>query len=295
VNNEYLLYTGALRVFKDFSVSKCNDFVIEHDTVNSQYKILQDKYPVREVAGEGDDFSKVIRLMRWVHDHVLHNGGLKDVEFISKDSVSILDYAYGKGVEFGVYCRLQAIVLTECCLSIGLPARTIHCLPFSPNDFESHVVSMVYINDLNKWVLFDAGNNAYFTDVNKTPLSPLEARVLLSLDECFVNDSLQPYYQCDFHEKQMFYKQYMAKNLFYIKFSARNTFGTDLVEGQRTYHLIPLGFNVKEREIAYCEYAIRNSPEQHKGDWEKALEGFKTQERRTVSQEQFFSTQMKQN
>ena len=27
-----------------------------------------------------------------------------------------------------------------------MAARTIHCLPFSPNGFDSHVVSMVWIN-----------------------------------------------------------------------------------------------------------------------------------------------------
>jgi hypothetical protein len=287
MNSEYLLYTGALRVFDDFSSESCGEFVIEHDIVHPDFRTLHEKYPIREVAGRGDDFSKAINLMRWVYDNVLHNGGRKDVEFVPKNSLSILDYSFGKGVEFGVYCRLQAIVFTECCLSIWLCARTLHCLPFSPYDFDSHVVSMVWIESLKKWVMFDAGNNAYFTDENQMPLSPIEVRNHLSINSCFVSNALQPRYETASEEKNASYMQYMAKNLFYFKFSAKNTFGTDLVDGQKTYHLTPLGFQVREREIAYCKYAINNSPDPLKSGWMNALNDFQKQIISHVSLEQF--------
>ena len=79
----------------------------------------------------------------------------------------------------------------------------------------------------------------------------------------------------------------MAKNLFYIKFWAKNTFGTDLVENQTTYHLTPLGFDAKGREIAYCEYAVKNCPEDIKNGWLEALDDFKNQHVNVVSEEQF--------
>lgn len=284
---EYLLLTGALRVFDDFSQVGCSDFAIEHDRTSPGLNTLRDAYSIEKVAGGGDGFSKATNIMRWVHGNVLHNGGTRDVEFVPKDALSILEYAFGKGVEYGVYCRLQAIVFTECCLCIGLPARTIHCLPYSPYDFDSHVVSMVWMDDLKKWVLFDAGNNAYFTDREGMPLSPLEARQWLGLDDCRVGDGLRPTEDAAFADKEAAYIQYMAKNLFYMKFSAINTFGTDLVEGQRTYHLIPVGFDAKAREIAYCEYAIRNCPEPLRGDWEAALDAFRKQTIVAVTQEQF--------
>ena len=278
MNSEYLMLTGALRVFDDFSKSSCDNFFIEHDTKNPKFESLWAKYPVMRVAGDGNDFSKAVNLMRWVYDNVMHCGGGEEID-VQSDPISILDYAFCKGRMPGIYCRRQAVVFTECCLSIGLIARTIHCLPFSPNDFESHVVSMVYIGDMSKWVLFDQSNNAYFTDENGIALSPLEARRLLARDEIHVCDNLQ--------REHNSYKQYMAKNLFYIKFWAKNTFGTDLVENQITYHLVPLGFNVKDREIAYCEYAIMNSPDEIKNGWEKALDEFKAQQINAVSEEQF--------
>ena len=278
MNNEYLLLTGALRVFDNFSKSSCENFTIEHDVNNPKFELLRKQYSLLEVAGNGNDFSKAVNLMRWVYENVLHCGGGAEVE-IQSDPISILEYCFEKGRMPGIYCRKQAVVLTECCLAVGLKARTIHCLPFSPNDFDSHVVSMVYINELNKWVLFDQSNNAYFIDKNGMPLSPLEARKLLGQDEIYVCENIQ--------REVNSYKQYMAKNLFYIKFWAKNTFGTDLIENQITYHLAPLGFDAKSREIAYCEYAIKNCSEEIRKGWEEALEDFKNQQINAVSEEQF--------
>jgi len=278
MNSEYLLLVGALRVFADFSKTKCENFIIEHDVNNPKFESLRSKYSLLKVAGNGSDFSKAVNIMQWVYDNVLHCQGGDEVN-IQRDPIAILDYSFGKGRMPGIYCRHQAIVLTECCLAVGLTARTIHGLPFSPNDFDTHVVSMIYINELNKWVLFDQSNNAYFTNKNGTPLSPLEARDLLSRNEAVVCESIQ--------KEVGIYKQYMAKNLFYIKFWAKNTYGTDLIKNQTTYHLVPVGFDIKGREIAYCEYAIKNCPDEIKKGWEEALEDFRSQQINMVSEEQF--------
>lgn len=277
MNNEYLLLTGALRVFDDFTQISYDNYIIEHDMKNPKFELLRSNYNILEIADKGNDFSKAIKLMQWVHDNVRHCGGGREVD-ISKDSISILDYTFGKGQVSGIFCYHIAIVFTECCLAAGLIARTIHCKPFSPNDVDTHVVSMVYINEMNKWVLFDPNNNTYFTDKNGIALSPLEARHLLGRDEIYVSGSLQ---ELDW------YKQYMAKNLFYIKFWAINTFGTDLIDNQKIYFLAPAGFDVRDREIAYCEYAININPIEFRKGWENYLEEIKTQQIAKVSEEQF--------
>ena len=286
MGGEFLLFTGALRVFADFSCAR-DDFTVVHDTEHPGFQILREKYPIKQTAGDGGDFAKAERLMRWVCENVAHNGGTKEVPGDLLDSVSILDYSFGKGRECGVVCRHQAIVFTECCLALGLTARTIHCLPFGPYDCDTHVVSMVYIRELAKWVLFDQSNNAYFQDRDGTPLSPLEARELLGLDQAVVSANVRPFSSCDYESKAGDYKRYMAKNLFYIKFSAVNTFGTDLVKGQKTYFLIPRGFDVKNREIAYCEYGADNSPEIYRDSWRGYSGEMKAQQINPVSAGQF--------
>lgn len=278
MNNEYLLLTGALRVFDNFSQSSCDNYRIEHDVKNPGFELLRKNYPILEIAGGGDCFSKAKNLMKWVHENVPHCGGGGEVD-IAKDSVSILSYSFGKGRLPGIFCYHIAIVFTECCLASGLIARTIHCKPYSPNDVDTHVVSMVYINEMNKWVLFDPNNNAYFTDKNGIALSPLEARHLLGRDEICVCGNPE--------DEPDWYKQYMAKNLFYIKFWSINTFGTDLVENQKVYFLAPLGFDTKGREIAYCDYAIKISPDEYTKDWEDYLDIVREQPIITVSEEQF--------
>ena len=67
------------------------------------------------------------------------------------------------------------------------------------------------------------------------------------------------------------YKTYMAKNMFYFKSLKYNTYGSDLLKNQETVYCIPTGFDVLDREIAYCEYAIKKSPAESVKDWEAAL------------------------
>lgn len=278
MNSEYLLLSGALRVFDNFLQTSCDNYFIEHDIKNPKFELLRTNYNILDIASNGNDFSKAINLMQWVHDNVQHCSGGADAH-ISKDSISILNYTFGKGQMPGIFCYNIAIVFTECCLAAGLIARTIHCKPYSPYDVDTHVVSMVYINEMDKWVLFDPNNNAYFTDNNGVALSPLEARRLLGQDEIFVCGTPK--------DDPDGYKQYMAKNLFYIKFWAKNTFGTDLVENQKVYFLAPLGFDVGSREIAYCEYAIKINPIEFRKDWEDYLIELKKQQIVNVSEEQF--------
>ena len=259
MNNKYYTYIGALRVFNDFSC-QTNEYAFSYDYNAPEYDNLRMKYRIDKVAGNGSELDKALNLMQWCSENVLHNGGTKDVEFIPKTSVDILDYAFQKGREYGVYCRLQAIVFTECCLALGIKSRILHCLPFSPNDFDTHVVSMVYISDMAKWIMLDASNNRYFVNSDKTILSPMEIRSKLAY-----NDNIE----CNVPDDN--YKMYMAKNMFYFKSPQINTFGSDLLTEQKTIYCIPCGFDVLEREIAYCQYAIKNTSEEFAQDWKRAL------------------------
>lgn len=236
MEREYSLLTGALKVFNDFSGgNESCEFTYDFNAPGFSELLL--KYPIRETAGNGNELEKALNLLCWCSENVLHNGE-KDVEFLPKTSLDILKYSYKKGREFGVYCRLQAIVFTECCLAMRIKARLLHCLPFSPYDFESHVVSILYIPCLHKWIMLDAGNNRYFTDEKGVILSPIEARDRLA-DGAFI--------KCNAEDES--YKRYMAKNLFYFKSPLHNTFGADLQPNQKTIYCAPNGFNVLKEKL----------------------------------------------
>lgn len=259
MDQELSLLQGALRVFDDFSESN-SDITFTYNYRDKGFELLKEKYPIQQAAGNGSEPEKALNLLRWCSSNVFHNGE-KDVDFIPKTSVDILNYAFQKGKEYGVYCRLQAIVFTECCLALGMKARILHCLPYSPYDMESHVVSIVYIKEWKKWVMLDPGKNGYFLDEADMILSPLEVRQRLgnhSFIKCSVPDAA--------------YKAYMTKNLFYFKAFTNNTYGSDLQKDQKTVYCIPRGFQVLERERAYCEFGVENSPEAFVQGWKIALE-----------------------
>lgn len=255
---ELEILAGALKVFSIFVGDSEIKFSYNHEC--KEYEELINKYHLCEIAGTGTTIDKVLKLMDWCAANVLHNGGTKDVEFLDKNSLSILDYSFQKGREYGVYCRLQAIVFTECCLALGIKSRILHCLPLSPYDYESHVVSMVYIDEMKKWIMIDAGNKRYFLDEMDNILSPLEARQRLG-NQAFI--------KCNVSDEN--YLSYMAKNLFYFKSPQINTFGADMVKEQNTIYCIPAGFNVAEREIGYCQYALKHSLPQFVSGWEEEL------------------------
>lgn len=144
MEREYSLLIGALRTLNVFSENS-EQIEFTYNYCAPGFSDLLKNYPVQEIAGKGNELDKALNLLRWCSENVLHNGGTKDVEFIPKTSLNILNYAYKKGWEYGVYCRLQAIVFTECCLALGIKSRILHCLPFGPYDFDSHVISIVYI------------------------------------------------------------------------------------------------------------------------------------------------------
>lgn len=144
MEREYSLLIGALRTLNVFSENS-GQIEFTYNYCAPGFSDLLKNYPVQEIAGKGNELDTALNLLRRCSENVLHNGGTKDVEFIPKTSLNILNYAYKKGWEYGVYCRLQAIVFTECCLALGIKSRILHCLPFGPYDFESHVISIVYI------------------------------------------------------------------------------------------------------------------------------------------------------
>ena len=99
---EYSLFTGALAVFHDFHGSN-SPMKFTYDFKTKELEKLKQKYKIQEVAGNGTELEKVINLLTWCHQNVLHNGGSKDVEFLPKNSLAILDYSFGKGREYGIF------------------------------------------------------------------------------------------------------------------------------------------------------------------------------------------------
>lgn len=96
MEREYSLLIGALRTLNVFSEnSKQIEFTYNYCAPG--FLDLLKNYSVQEIAGKGNELDKALNLLRWCSENVLHNGGTKDVEFIPKTSLNILNYDYKKG------------------------------------------------------------------------------------------------------------------------------------------------------------------------------------------------------
>lgn len=117
------VYCGLLKMFDDFSYSNYDvNFEYIHD--HPKFTELKKKYPIEEVAGNGNDLSKAINLLSWLSKNVYHNGQYNN--HIPNNSIDLLDYAYKGGKENGINCRSLSIILTECCLSNRIKSK--NCL-----------------------------------------------------------------------------------------------------------------------------------------------------------------------
>ena len=76
------LLLGALKVFSFFDGAA--DIKFSYNFKCTEYDELINKYNLLNVIGNGSTLEKVIRLMEWCSQNVLHNRGTKNVEFLEK-------------------------------------------------------------------------------------------------------------------------------------------------------------------------------------------------------------------
>jgi hypothetical protein len=250
----YDIYTGLLKVFPFPKEADTNaHFVYENN--HPKFQELKSKYPIESIAGEGDDLSKAINLLSWVSSHVHHKGDYAGET--PPNSLDLLDYAFDKNAENGINCVCLAKVLAECLLAIGLQAKQVFLMPCSPYDGDNHVVTQVYIKEMNKWIMLDPTFNAYLTNEKGEYLSLLELRNHLANQESVFFNKEANYNGDDWTDDNARENtEYFAKNLFYFVYFEINTFGHSQSPGNELI-LSPKGFDVKHKKLSNIEYRIK--------------------------------------
>ena len=253
----YDIYTGLLKSFPlPIELNMKINFI--HDNSHPKLNLLINNYPIEDIAGSGDDFSKAKKLLHWVSENIYHNG---ESGPIAKNSLSLLEYSFNKGIEKGINCVCLSIVLTECLLAIGLPAKKVFIMPCSPYDGDNHCVTQVYIREINNWVILDPTFNAYFNNEQGDYLSLLELRAHLANqepiyfnDEAKYNDEI--WGTAESAEQNI---EYFAKNLFFFQSSEISTFDAGNMPNNRIITLSPQGYDPKQRRLNNIVYRIKKS------------------------------------
>ena len=210
---------------------------------NGRMKDVKKYFKLDSIAGTGDEISKILNIMYWVHNNITHDGS----NYALAEFSSIDLYHYHKATGKGINCRHLAIALNEMYLSMGWKSRYVTCLPKSDYDQDSdcHVINSVWVESLQKWIWIDPTFAAYVKDENGNFLSISEVRerlidgrpVVLNEDANWNNKSKQT--------KEGYLMKYMAKNLYWLQAAVHNQFNPEsrYRNNMNSYvSLLPIGY-----------------------------------------------------
>ncbi|AMR30757.1 hypothetical protein A0256_04625 [Mucilaginibacter sp. PAMC 26640] len=133
---------------------------------------MRKKFNLDSVSGNGDEISKLKRLMFWAHNAVRHDGNSNNPAL--KNGIDLI--AVCQKDSRGVNCRMMATILRDAYQAEGFKARMVTCFPKDTADNDCHVINVVWANTLNKWVWMDPTFNAYVTDAKGNLLNIEEVR-----------------------------------------------------------------------------------------------------------------------
>ena len=226
--------------------------------VSTSWNLVEVKnfFNLDSIAGQCDETSKIINLLKWTHDNIRHDGS--NYALCEFDAIDI--YNYHKSTGKGVNCRHLAIALNEIYLAMGFKSRFVTCM--SKDETDAHVINSVYSNTLKKWLWMDPTMNAYWRDENGNLLSIEEVReriidsrpLVLNEDANWNNQNIQT--------KERYLDSWMSKYLYWFNCPVNFCFNPEsrYRNTNQTYvSLCPLGFepsssNVKQvttHDVAY--------------------------------------------
>jgi len=219
---------------------------------------LRKEYNLDSVAGKGNEVSKILNLLHWMHNTVRHDGQNGNPEKLN--SLNMIPLC--KNGSRGLNCRGLSITLNECYLSMGFKSRYVTCLPKDSVFDDCHVINMVFSNDLNKWIYLDPTHDAYIMNENGDLLSIEEVRESLINDKKLIlNPTANWNYTVSTVKADYLYK-YMAKNLFRIECPLNSEFDFESYKSGKIYEyveLLPVNtFNQKNQEILNIDIKFIN-------------------------------------
>ncbi len=237
------IYSGILFNNQNFSSGKQEKISYAFDC--PEYKTLISKYHIDQTAGEGTALQRAERLLHWMSPRLKHKSDYDN--HVPMNSLDLLEYSLGRP-EHGINCRNKSILLTECCLALGIYARRVYIMPYSPYDMDNHVVTEIYDRELEKWIMLDLTTDGVFSDEKGVPLSLMELRERYAAHRPAAFAGNEP-------EADM--NAYFAKNLFRFMVDGDNGYG---LADSRLLYFTPAGHLVQKNLLASMEYKLSEIP-----------------------------------
>jgi hypothetical protein len=180
---------------------------------NPNLVMIRKELKLDSVAGTGSELSQIFNLMHWVHNLIKHDGSSNSPYL--RNAVDMIKIC--KAEKRGLNCRMMAIILNECYLSLGIKSRYITCMPRETEFDDCHVINMVYSKDLNKWIWIDPTFDAYVMDDKGNMLGLQEVRERLIKGQPLVLNADANWNNTNLQTKGNYLEFYMAKNLYRLE------------------------------------------------------------------------------
>lgn len=219
------------------------------------------------VAGNDNEITRVIKLMTWIHNLIPHDGNSQNPAV--KNALSMI--AQCKKEKRGLNCRGLATVLNECYLALGIPSRFVTCMPKDSVFDDCHVINMVYLRSMKKWIWIDPTNNAYAVGEKGRALSIEEVRERLTHEQPVAINLDANWNNREFVLPEEYLYKYMAKNLYRMECPLVSEYDTETTRQDKkiTYvELLPLDaynqtpdrseYTNRQTGVTYIHYKTNN-------------------------------------
>ena len=180
------------------------------DKDNPNLVALRKGFNLDSIAGTGNETAKILNLLHWVHNLIPHDGNHENPTV--KNAMSMISLC--KKESRGLNCRGLATVLNECYLSLGIKSRFVTCMPKDTIFDDCHVINMVYLEGLKKWIWIDPTNNAYVMNEKGELLSIQEVRERIINNKPLILNPDANWNNRESTTKEGYLYNYMAKNLY---------------------------------------------------------------------------------
>lgn len=197
---------------------------------------LRQMFNLDSIAGEGNEISRILKLMHWVHNLIPHDG--KSTIYENKNAIDLIKES--RRLHKGLDCRGLSTILNECYLSLGYYSRTVSCLPKDTNDRDYHVVNSVFSRRWNKWIMIDPTHDAYFMNKDGILYSIDEVRQRLIQGKSIALSPESNWNRRFSIEKGDFLYSYLAKNLYRFVCVLNNEYNAETKERGKTITYIRL-------------------------------------------------------
>jgi len=197
---------------------------------------LRKGFKLDSIAGTGNEISKILNLMHWIHQLIPHDGQHENPTV--KNAMSMITVC--KKDNRGLNCRGLGTVLNECYLSMGFKSRFITCMPKDTIFDDCHVINVVYSNDLGKWIWLDPTHDAYVMNETGELLSVEEVRDrVISGKPLILNPTANWNNKVSTTKKDYLYN-YMAKNLYRIECPLNSEYNVETRVNGMKYEYVEL-------------------------------------------------------